>query len=169
MEVRKCIEVIDPLTLERMDVSSRQQKFKMDALCELTAKIQQNPQPGRNHPKYPKEDYFESTPPTTPELKRTRAPLNASKEQDELRKDLKFSQQRGIQLGRPELVKTWEKFEQKKSIKAEKGNDSELESRFRNLSQKQEDMEKEKESEASKPEFMKVSLKKATREVQATS
>ena len=49
---------------------------------------------GRNHPKYPKEDYFESTPPTTPELKRTRAPLNASKEQDELRKDLKFSQQR---------------------------------------------------------------------------
>ena len=29
-----------------MDVSSKQEKIKMDALCELTAKIQQNPQPG---------------------------------------------------------------------------------------------------------------------------
>jgi len=47
---------------------------------------------------------------------------------------------RGIQLGRPELVKTWEKFEQKKSVKAEKekNSDSELESRFRSISQKQE-------------------------------
>ena len=47
---------------------------------------------------------------------------------------------RGIQLGRPELVKTWEKFEQKKSVKAEKEKvpDSELESRFRSISQKQE-------------------------------
>lgn len=48
---------------------------------------------------------------------------------------------RGIQLGRPELMKTWEKFEHKKSAKAEKGKssvDSELESRFRSISQKQE-------------------------------
>ena len=47
---------------------------------------------------------------------------------------------RGIQLGRPELVKTWEKFEHKKSVKAEKGksSDNELESRFRSISQKQE-------------------------------
>ena len=45
---------------------------------------------------------------------------------------------RGIQLGRPELVKTWEKFEQKKSFKAEKVEGSELESRFRSISQKQE-------------------------------
>lgn len=52
---------------------------------------------GRNHPKYPKEDYLDGgkqTPPTTPELKRVTAPLAASKEQDELRKDLKFNQQR---------------------------------------------------------------------------
>jgi len=52
---------------------------------------------GRNHPKYPKEDYLDvggQTPPTTPELKRMTAPLSASKEQDELRKDLKFNQQR---------------------------------------------------------------------------
>lgn len=52
---------------------------------------------GRNHPKYPKEDYSgdgKQTPPTTPELKRTVIPHSASKEQDELRKDLKFSQQR---------------------------------------------------------------------------
>ena len=45
---------------------------------------------------------------------------------------------RGMQLGRPELVKTWEKFEQKKSIKADKVEGSELESRFRSISQKQE-------------------------------
>ena len=47
---------------------------------------------------------------------------------------------RGIQLGRPELVKTWEKFEHKKSVKAEKvkKTDSELESRFRSISQKHE-------------------------------
>ena len=52
---------------------------------------------GRNHPKYPKEDYLDvgrQTPPTTPELKRMTTPLSASKEQDELRKDLKFNQQR---------------------------------------------------------------------------
>lgn len=158
-----------------MDVSSKQEKIKMDALCELTAKIQQNPYPGRNHPKYPKEDYLgdgKQTPPTTPELKRTVIPHSASKEQDELRKDLKFSQQRGIQLGRPELMKTWEKFEHKKSAKAEKGKssvDSELESRFRSISQKQEDFEKQKETEATKPEFMRVSLKKSSREVEATS
>lgn len=30
-----------------MDVSSKQEKIKMDALCELTAKIQQNPHPGK--------------------------------------------------------------------------------------------------------------------------
>ena len=30
-----------------MDVSSKQEKIKMDALCELTAKIQQNPNPGK--------------------------------------------------------------------------------------------------------------------------
>lgn len=45
---------------------------------------------------------------------------------------------RGIQLGRPELMKTWEKFEHKKSAKAEKGKssvDSELESRFRSISE----------------------------------
>lgn len=168
----ECVAVVDPLTLNQMDTSAKQQKIKMDALCELTAKISQNPHPGRNHPKYPKEDYFDdTTPPTTPELKRSTAPLSASREQDELRKDLKFSQQRGIQLGRPELVKTWEKFEQKKSVKAEKekGSDSELESRFRSISQKQENVEKQKELEASKPEFLKVSLKKSTREVQATS
>ncbi|KAJ7385206.1 hypothetical protein OS493_017584 [Desmophyllum pertusum] len=157
-----------------MDVSSKPEKIKMDALCELTAKIQKNPHPGRNHPKYPKEDYLDDakqTPPTTPELKRTTTPLSASKEQDELRKDLKFNQQRGIQLGRPELVKTWEKFEHKKSVKAEKGksSDNELESRFRSISQKQEDVEKQKELEATKPEFMRVNLKKPTREVQATS
>lgn len=29
-----------------MDVSSKPEKIKMDALCELTAKIQQNPHPG---------------------------------------------------------------------------------------------------------------------------
>lgn len=53
---------------------------------------------------------------------------------------LSLSYFRGIQLGRPELVKTWEKFEQKKSVKAEKEKvpDSELESRFRSISQKQE-------------------------------
>ncbi|KAL9972781.1 hypothetical protein ACROYT_G019152 [Oculina patagonica] len=166
------IAVVDPLTLNSMDVSSKAEKIKMDALCELTAKIQQNPHPGRNHPKYPKEDYLDDvTPPTTPELKRTTHPLSTSKEQDELRKDLKFSQQRGINLGRPELVKTWEKFEHKKSVKAEKekGSDSELESRFRSISQKQEDLEKQKELEDTKPEFMRVSLKKSTREVQATS
>ncbi|CAH3114469.1 uncharacterized protein LOC113668710 [Pocillopora damicornis] len=171
----ECTAVIDPLTLDHMDVSSKQEKIKMDALCELTAKIQQNPHPGRNHPKYPKEDYLgdgKQTPPTTPELKRTVIPHSASKEQDELRKDLKFSQQRGIQLGRPELMKTWEKFEHKKSAKAEKGKssvDSELESRFRSISQKQEDFEKQKETEATKPEFMRVSLKKSSREVEATS
>ena len=50
---------------------------------------------GRNHPKYPKEDYLDdTTPPTTPELKKRTTPLTASKEQDELRRDLKFSQQR---------------------------------------------------------------------------
>lgn len=38
--------MIDPLSLDQMDVSSKQQKFKMDALCELTAKIKQNPQLG---------------------------------------------------------------------------------------------------------------------------
>lgn len=79
---------------------------------------------------------------------------------------------RGIQLGRPELMKTWEKFEHKKSTKAEKGKssvDSELESRFRSISQKQEDFEKQKETEATKPEFMRVSLKKSSREVEATS
>lgn len=165
----ECISVIDPLTLDQMDFSSTQQKFKMDALCELTAKIKENPQLGRNHPKYPKEDYLDTTPPTTPETKRTTAPLTASKEQDELRKDLKFNQQRGIQLGRPELVKTWEKFEQKKSVKAEKVEGSELESRFRSISQKQEDIEKKKQMEDSKPEFMKVSLKRSTGEVEATS
>lgn len=157
-----------------MDASSKPEKIKMDALCELTAKIQQSPHPGRNHPKYPKEDYLDvgrQTPPTTPELKRMTTPLSASKEQDELRKDLKFNQQRGIQLGRPELVKTWEKFEQKKSVKAEKekNSDSELESRFRSISQKQENLEKQKQSEDTKPEFMRVSLKKSTREVEATS
>lgn len=54
--------------------------------------------------------------------------------------DFVLSYFRGIQLGRPELVKTWEKFEQKKSVKAEKEKvpDSELESRFRSISQKQE-------------------------------
>lgn len=40
------IAVVDPLTLNQMDVSSKQEKIKMDALCELTAKIQQNPHPG---------------------------------------------------------------------------------------------------------------------------
>jgi len=29
-----------------MDVTSKPEKVKMDALCELTAKIQQNPHPG---------------------------------------------------------------------------------------------------------------------------
>ena len=29
-----------------MDVTAKQQKIKMDALCELTAKISQNPNPG---------------------------------------------------------------------------------------------------------------------------
>lgn len=44
--VFQCISVIDPLTLDQMDFSSTQQKFKMDALCELTAKIKENPQLG---------------------------------------------------------------------------------------------------------------------------
>ena len=44
--VFQCISVIDPLTLDKMDFSSTQQKFKMDALCELTAKIKENPQLG---------------------------------------------------------------------------------------------------------------------------
>lgn len=168
----ECVTVVDPLTLNQMDVTAKQQKIKMDALCELTAKISQNPNPGRYHPQYPREDYLdESTPPTTPEFKRKTTPLSTSREQEELRRDLKFSQQRGIQLGRPELVKTWEKFEQKKSVKAEKEKvpDSELESRFRSISQKQEDLEKQKEVEDSKPEFLKVSLKKSTRVVEATS
>lgn len=43
----QCTAVIDPLTLDHMDVSSKQEKIKMDALCELTAKIQQNPHPGK--------------------------------------------------------------------------------------------------------------------------
>lgn len=40
------IGIIDPQTLNQMDVSSKPEKIKMDALCELTAKIQQNPHPG---------------------------------------------------------------------------------------------------------------------------
>lgn len=71
-------------------------------ICEYFASVKQvtyltlhNFFSGRNHPKYPKEDYLDDvTPPTTPELKRTTHPLSTSKEQDELRKDLKFSQQR---------------------------------------------------------------------------
>lgn len=52
---------------------------------------------GRYHPQYPREDYLdESTPPTTPEFKRKTTPLSTSREQEELRRDLKFSQQRCV-------------------------------------------------------------------------
>ena len=44
--VLQCVAIVDPLTLNHMDVSSKPEKIKMDALCELTAKIQQNPHPG---------------------------------------------------------------------------------------------------------------------------
>ena len=42
----QCVAIVDPLTLNQMDVTSKPEKIKMDALCELTAKIQQNPHPG---------------------------------------------------------------------------------------------------------------------------
>lgn len=47
---------------------------------------------------------------------------------------------RGIHLGKPDLQKTWEKFEQKKSIKEQKEQvgKNELEARFLTISQKNE-------------------------------
>ncbi|KXJ28381.1 actin cytoskeleton-regulatory complex protein sla1 [Exaiptasia diaphana] len=155
------LAIVDPETLEYMESAENK---KMDGLCELTAKTQFWPGLGRNHPSYPPEDYITNASPT--QQKKLSKPEARTKEQTKLQKDLKFSQQRGIQLGRPELVKTWEKFENKKTAKEkENSSETELATKLKTISKKLEDEENAKKIEEMKPEFMKVSLKKAKPQV----
>ncbi|EDO40431.1 predicted protein [Nematostella vectensis] len=158
----KFLALVHPETLECMESLPEPEKIKMDRLCELTAKTQQSPGLGRNHPGYPPEDYNRQENESAPPVRTAIKPMVKSTEQTKLQKDLKFNQQRGINLGRPELVKTWEKFESKKTAKEmESLNESELSAKLKTISKKLEEEEHRKQNEEKKPEFMKVNLRKA--------